>query len=182
MGGFRPWAVCVEPARYGRLRPLVKPLPVTVSNTTFQNNPSRWPARAAPAPSLPAVAARAVMRPAEPCRPTAYSLLQLEPDPVAEQSGNRVQRGQFAAWRRTFGTSCLDSRRVRTRSPSSLFSGNLARGGNDPQSSRPETAPEGAILNDSPNTTITGTTFLNNTVQGGNATGIGAPGNARGGK
>ncbi len=63
----------------------------------------------------------------------------------------------------------------------SLFQGNLARGGNDPINIYIRTTSGGAIENSDPNTTINGTTFINNTAQASESTGIGVPGNAAGG-
>jgi hypothetical protein len=63
----------------------------------------------------------------------------------------------------------------------SVFSGNSVKGGDDPQDVTLRTAAGGAILNNAPNTTIVASSFQNNVVLGGNATGIGVPGNATGG-
>jgi hypothetical protein len=90
-----------------------------------------------------------------------------------------AQQGEFAfggALGMSFGYKT--SQTMITRS---LFRGNLARGGDDPQSTSLRASSGGAILNNDPNTTIAGTTFINNTAQAGNATGIGVPGNAEGG-
>ncbi len=90
-----------------------------------------------------------------------------------------AQQGQFA-----FGGALAMSFGFKTsqaKIAASLFRGNLARGGDDPQLSALRESSGGAILNNSPNTTIVETTFLKNKAQGGNATGIGVPGNAKGG-
>lgn len=90
-----------------------------------------------------------------------------------------AQQGEFAyggALGMAFGFTTSQ-----TTISQSLFRGNLARGGDDPQSASLAFSSGGAILNNNPNTTIIGTTFINNTAQGGNATGAGSAGNAFGG-
>jgi hypothetical protein len=153
------------------------PLPVTVSNTTFQNNralagPGGTGTEPAGGGGSGGYATGGALQ--------ANGIFTLQLNRTQWLNNQAIaQQGQFAfggALGMSFGFTT--SKNTIT---SSLFSGNLARGGNDPQSSALRNSSGGAILNDSPNTTITGTTFLNNTVQGGNATGIGAPGNARGG-
>ena len=63
----------------------------------------------------------------------------------------------------------------------SMFRGNLAQGGDDPVEMYMRTTYGGAIENSDPNTTIDGTTLIDNTAQGSESTGIGVPGNAAGG-
>jgi hypothetical protein len=153
------------------------PLPVTLSDTIFQDNR----ALAAPGGSGP--------EPADGHGSGGYATgggmqtngifhLQL----VHTQWLNNqavAQQGEFA-----FGGALGISfgfKTSQTMIAASLFRGNLARGGDDPQNTALRDSSGGAIRNSSPNTTIVGTTFLNNTARGGNATGIGVPGNARGG-
>jgi hypothetical protein len=90
-----------------------------------------------------------------------------------------AQQGEFAfggALGMSFGF-----RTSQTRIANSLFKGNLAQGGNDPQHISLRGTSGGAILNNNPNTTIVGTALIDNTARAGNATGIGVPGNAHGG-
>jgi hypothetical protein len=153
------------------------PLPVTLSDTLFQDNR----ALAGPGGSGP--------EPADGGGSGGYAtggamqtngIFRLQLDRTRWLDNQAIaQQGQFAfggALGMSFGFTTSQ-----TMIAASLFRGNLARGGDDPQDSAFRINAGGAIYNNSPNTTIVGTTFLNNTAQGGNATGIGVPGNATGG-
>jgi hypothetical protein len=160
----------------GGLKPS-PPLPVTLTNSTFYNNR----ALAGPGGSGP--------QPTGGLGSGGYATgggMQTSGIFNLQLTGTRwlnnvaiAQQGEIAfggALGMSFG-----SRTSKTLIANSLFNGNLARGGNDPQAVRLRDASGGAILNDCPNTTILNTRFAFNTAQGGNATGIGVPGNAGGG-
>ena len=153
------------------------PLPVTLSDTLFQDNRAlAGPGGDGPEPAggggSGGYATGGAMQ--------TNGIFRLQLDRTQWLDNQAIaQQGQFSfggALGMSFGFTTSQ-----TMITASLFRGNLARGGDDPQNSAFRNTAGGAIYNDSPNTTIVGTTFLNNTARGGNATGIGVPGNASGG-